>query len=159
MPFDGRSLIGEALDQALPVIAYYEGCAARVPRTGLYVPYLCPAGYWTIGYGRLVPRDHPPITHGEARMFLETDTLRHLRYALEASPILACYPRRLAAITSFVFNLGAGAYRASTLRRCINAQDWDGARMQIVRWVRGGGKVLPGLVKRRQAEAELLGRV
>lgn len=156
MPFDGRSLIGEALGQALPVIAYYEGCAARVPGTGLFVPYLCPAGYWTIGYGRLVPRDHPPITEPEARLFLETDTLRHLRYALELSPVLAAHPQRLAAITSFVFNLGPGNYRASTLRRCVNAEDWEGARVQIVRWVRGGGRVLPGLVRRREAEAAML---
>jgi lysozyme len=156
MPFDGRSLIDEVLAHALPVIAYYEGCAARVPATGLFVPYLCPAGYWTIGYGRLVPREHPPITHGEAREFLKTDTVRHLRMAIELSPVLARYPQRFAAITSFVFNLGPGNYRASTLRRCVNAEDWPGARVQILRWVRGGGRVLPGLVRRREAEAAML---
>lgn len=156
MPFDGRPLIDAALGYALPVIAYYEGCAARVPNTELYVPYLCPAGYWTIGYGRLVSHDHPPITHSEALAFLNTDTLRHLRFALDLSPVLAAYPRRLAAITSFVFNLGPGAYRASTLRRRVNAEDWDGARVQIMRWVNAGGRPLRGLVLRRQAEAAML---
>ena len=156
MPRDGSTLLDDALGIALPLIAQFEGCHARVPRTSLYAPYICPAGWWTIGFGRLVPRDHPPITIAEARLFLETDALRHLRMAIEASPVLVSHPRRLAAITSFVFNLGPGNYRASTLRRCVDAEDWAGARVQIVRWVRGGGRVLPGLVRRREAEAALL---
>jgi lysozyme len=47
--------------------------------------------------------------------------------------------------------------QTSTLKRKINAQDWDGAKEQLKLWVRGGGKVLPGLVKRRQAEIQLMG--
>jgi lysozyme len=63
---------------------------------------------------------------------------------------------RLAAISSFIYNLGAGAYRGSTLRKRINASDWEGAKEQIIKWNKAGGKVLRGLTKRREAEAALL---
>lgn len=61
------------------------------------------------------------------------------------------------AILDFAFNCGAGNLQASTLRKRINADDVEGARAELMKWVRGGGKVLPGLVKRRAAEAALLG--
>jgi lysozyme len=63
---------------------------------------------------------------------------------------------RLGAITSFVFNLGAGRLAASTLRRKLNAGDWAAARRELVKWVWGGGRKLPGLVLRRAAERELI---
>jgi lysozyme len=56
----------------------------------------------------------------------------------------------------FVYNLGIGRLQTSTLKRKINAQDWEGAKEQLMLWTRGGGKVLPGLVKRRQAECLLM---
>ena len=62
---------------------------------------------------------------------------------------------RLAAIVDFTFNLGAGRLQTSTLRRRIHQQDWSGAAAELQRWVYGGGRVLPGLVARRQAEARL----
>lgn len=61
------------------------------------------------------------------------------------------------AVLDFAFNCGVGALHASTLRRRINADDLSGARTELLKWVRGGGRVLPGLVKRRAAEAALLG--
>lgn len=128
-----------------------------MPSSGLYVPYLCPAGHWTIGYGRLVARTHPAITHDEARAFLTLDTRRHAAQALRLSPGLAqAGAARAAAVVSFVFNLGQGAYAASTLRKRVDAGDWQGAADQAMRWVYGGGKVLRGLVLRRAAEAALL---
>ena len=65
-------------------------------------------------------------------------------------------PERLAAISDLAFNIGLGALRSSTLRRKVNAGDWDGAKRELMRWTRGGGRVLRGLVLRRQAEAALL---
>lgn len=62
----------------------------------------------------------------------------------------------LGAAADFSFNLGLGAFRGSTLRRRLQAQDWLAARQELARWVRGGGRVLPGLVARRAAEAALL---
>ena len=56
----------------------------------------------------------------------------------------------------FTFNLGAGRLQTSTLRRRINHTDWAGAALELRKWVHGGGRVLPGLVARRQAEIALL---
>ena len=63
---------------------------------------------------------------------------------------------RLAAIVDFTFNLGAGRLQTSTLRRRINQRDWPTAASELRRWVYGGGKVLPGLVTRREAEVAWL---
>lgn len=148
-----------ALDEAIPLTAdlcrHFEGFRSK--------PYICPAGYPTIGYGTVwkpdgtkVTMDHPPITREVANDWL----MRELRgtYAtgvLKASPGLVSNPRALAAMIDFAYNLGVGRYRASTLRRRVDAQDWEGAKDQLSRWVRGGGIVLPGLVRRRKAEAAL----
>lgn len=80
-----------------------------------------------------------------------------LRATLRYCPVLATEPqRRLAAIVDFTFNLGAGRLQASTLRGRINQRDWTGAAQELLRWVYGGGRVLPGLVLRRGAEAILI---
>ena len=63
---------------------------------------------------------------------------------------------RLAAIVAFTFNLGAGRLQTSTLRRRVKQQDWAAAATELRRWVYGGGKVLAGLVTRREAEAAWL---
>lgn len=63
---------------------------------------------------------------------------------------------RKAAMADFAFNLGLTRLRQSTLRKRVLARDWDGAKIELAKWVRGGGRVLPGLVARRAAEAELL---
>jgi lysozyme len=62
----------------------------------------------------------------------------------------------LAAIADFTFNLGTGRLQTSMLRRRVNQRDWMAAGRELRRWVRGGGKVLPGLVVRREAEVMLL---
>lgn len=62
----------------------------------------------------------------------------------------------LCAIADFAYNVGTGALRASTLRRKLNGGDYEGAKQELMRWVRGGGRVLPGLVVRRSTEAALL---
>jgi lysozyme len=120
-------------------------------------PYVCPAGYWTIGYGHLCDPTHPPITEGEAEDYLARDLQSALAATLRYCPALATEPeKRLAAIVDFTFNLGAGRLQTSTLRRRINQLDWAAAGRELHRWVYGGGKVLPGLVTRREAEAVLL---
>ena len=80
-----------------------------------------------------------------------------LSATLRFCPVLATEPeRRLAAIVDFTFNLGAGRLQASTLRRRVNQRDWPGAGRELQRWVYGAGRVLPGLVLRREAEVLLL---
>ena len=116
-------------------------------------PYICPAGYWTIGYGHLCDPKHPPITEAEAEIYLACDLQTALVATLRYCPVLATGPEgRLAAIVDFTFNLGAGRLQTSTLRRRVNQRDWTAAATELRRWVYGGGKVLPGLVTRREAE-------
>lgn len=120
-------------------------------------PYICPAGYWTIGYGHLCDPKHPPITEAEAEVYLARDLQTALAATLRYCPVLATEPEvRLAAIVDFTFNLGAGRLQTSTLRWRINQRDWEGAARQLLRWVYGGGRALPGLVFRREAECVLL---
>lgn len=132
----------------------------RVPKSNPLrraYPYICPAGYWTIGYGRLCKPDHPPIDEEEGEVYLRQDLRTALTATLRYCPVLATEPEeRLAAIVDFTFNLGAGRLQTSTLRRRINQRDWHGAGQELRRWVYGGGKVLPGLVTRREAEVALL---
>ena len=131
----------------------------RVPKAdpGRAHPYICPAGYWTIGYGHLCDAKHPPITEAEAEVYLARDLQTALAATLRYCPVLATESEgRLAAIVDFTFNLGAGRLQTSTLRRRINQREWSAAGTELGRWVRGGGQILPGLVVRRQAEAALL---
>lgn len=127
-------------------------------------PYLCPAGIPTIGYGstyytsgRKVTLEDSPITEPAARALLMSE-LEHT-YApgvLRYCPNLISHPNKLNAIVDFAYNLGVGRLQTSTLRRKLVAEDWDAAKGELMKWTRGGGKVLPGLVKRRQAECALM---
>lgn len=146
-----------ALPLVIALCKAFEGFRAK--------PYLCPAGKWTIGYGstfhadgRPVKATDPAITQAEAesllRLTLERD---YLPGVLKASPGLLRYPRALAAIVDFAYNAGVPRYRASTLRRRVDECAWDEAKTEARRWNKGGGKVLPGLVRRCEARAALLG--
>lgn len=131
----------------------------RVPKSdpGRAHPYICPAGYWTIGYGHFCEAAHPPISEAEAEAYLARDLSVALAATLRYCPALAIEPEgRLAAIVDFTFNLGGGRLQTSTLRRRVNQRDWAAAASELRRWVYGGGKVLPGLVARRAAEAVML---
>lgn len=131
----------------------------RVPKhdPGRAHPYICPAGYWTIGYGHLCDPDHPPITEAEAERYLAEDLRIALTATLRYCPVLASEPEgRLAAIVDFTFNLGGGRLQTSTVRRRVNQRNWPAAATELRRWVYGGGKVFPGLVARRSLEAALI---
>ena len=144
---------------AIDLAKRFEGFERRVKR-GIEitaVPYICPAGFWTIGYGHLCDSKHPPITEAEAEVYLARDLQTALAATLRYCPVLATEPeRRLAAIVDFTFNLGAGRLQTSTLRRRVNQRDWIAAGQELRRWVYGGGRVLPGLITRRVAESALL---
>jgi lysozyme len=123
-------------------------------------PYMCPAGYPTIGYGTVnkpdgtkVSMSDPPISKETAEEWLVGELVStYMAGVLRASPILLAYPNILGAITDFAYNLGVPRYRASTLRRRIDEQDWSGAKTELRKWNRGGGQILRGLVRRREAE-------
>lgn len=129
-------------------------------------PYLCPAGVPTIGLGsthyedgRPVRLSDPAITRERAISLAQLDILRTFMPAVIRHCPGVDTPRRLAALVDFTYNLGGGRLGASTLRRKVNAGDWDGAKVELMKWVRGGGRVLPGLVRRRAAEVALLQKV
>ena len=144
---------------AIDLAKRFEGFERKVKRGTeiAAIPYVCPAGFWTIGYGHLCTQNHPPITQDEAEAYLAQDLVKALSATLRYCPVLAnATEQRLAAIVDFTFNLGAGRLQTSTLRRRINQQDWSSAALELRRWVYGGGKILPGLVTRRDAEIALL---
>ena len=148
----------EVTQAAIMLAKRFEGLH-RVPKNdpGRAYPYVCPAGYWTIGWGHLCDQNHPPVTEAEAEAYIAADLTTALAATLRYCPVLAAEPEnRLVAIVDFTFNLGAGRLQASTLRRRINQRDWPSAARELRGWVYGGGRVLPGLVRRREAEAELL---
>jgi lysozyme len=132
---------------------------------GLYLkPYTCPAGVPTIGIGSTLYEDgekvtlqDAPITAERAEALLQITLARdYLPGVVKASPGLLKSASRLGAIVDFAYNCGVPRYRASTLRKRIDAEDWPGARVEIQKWCRGGGKELRGLKLRRTAEAALI---
>ena len=144
------------LDIAAALCKQFEGFKSRV--------YLCPAGIPTIGFGstyyadgRKVTLSDEPISEAiaEALLFHELQ-FTYLPGVLRNCPILLTDERKCNAIIDFCYNLGVGRLQTSTLKRKINEQDWEAAKEQLLLWNKGGGKVLPGLDKRRKAEALLL---
>jgi len=144
------------LEIAAELCKRFEGFRAK--------PYLCPAGIPTIGYGSTYYADGKKVTLNDSSISqkaandLLMSELQHtyLPGVLKNCPILATDERKCNAIVDFCYNLGVGRLQTSTLKRKINAQDWDGAKEQLMLWTKGGGKVLPGLLKRRQSECALM---
>jgi lysozyme len=145
----------KALEIASSIASIFEGLFLK--------PYRCPANVPTIGRGttrypdgRKVTMQDPPITVAKADLMLDYEMKKSLSSAIKYCPVLLVSDEKWGSIADFVYNLGAGNLQCSTLRRKINAGDWPGARKELMKWVRGGGRVLPGLVKRRAIEASLL---
>jgi lysozyme len=121
--------------------------------------YLCPAGIPTVGYGTTGADVQlgMEVTAEWAEQRLQDDLAGFTLGVLRLCPCLAHEPDdRLGAIVDFAYNLGLGRLRSSTLRKKITAGDWDAAVIELRKWNKGGGRVLPGLVLRREAEAALL---
>lgn len=150
------SELGRAVEVAAELCRHFEGFRSK--------PYICPAGYPTIGYGTVfkpdgtrVTMNDPPITKQLAEEWLIQELRNnYIAGVLKASPILISHQEALGAIGDFAYNLGVPRYRASTLRRKINAGDWEAAKDQLMRWTKAGGRELPGLVRRRKAESAFL---
>ena len=131
---------------------------------GLYLrPYMCPAGVPTIGYGATFYEDRRRVTLADAPITeqrAEALLLWHVRRVYLPAVLRLCpnvtEPGLLAALIDFTFNLGEGRLQASTLRRKVNAAELQAVPTELRKWVRGGGRVLRGLVLRREAEIALL---
>lgn len=145
-----------ALKVCVKLCRQFEGLHAIKP-DGMVHAYICPAGYPTQGWGRVVPSLNViPIVPRTADRWLEEDAGRFLAGVMRFSPNLVNHPQRWGAIGSFAYNLGLGRYQASTLRRAVAVEDWEWAARELKKWNRGGGRVLKGLVLRREAEAVYL---
>lgn len=118
--------------------------------------YLCPSGVPTIGYGHTAGVvEGQTCTEAQAEEWLREDLAGAERAVTECAGE-GLSQRRFDALVSFTFNVGAAALRRSTLLRKVKADPSDPSiRDEFGRWVYGGGRVLPGLVARRRAEADL----
>ena len=129
------------------LIKEFEGCRLKA--------YRCPAGVWTIGYGHTkTSKEGMEITQEQAENLLRQDLMtfesavvRNIKVAIN-QPIFD-------ALVSFTYNLGEGNFKASTLLKLLNNRDYYGASQEFQRWNKAGGKVLQGLVRRREAERNL----
>lgn len=141
-------MINEA---GIAIVKFYEGWSA--------VPYICPAGYLTIGWGHVIlpTEKFTSITKKEGTLILIND----LGKAEKAVSRLINVPitlNQFSALTSFTFNLGSGVLQNSTLRSKLNRGEHDDAGEQLLRFIYAKGKKLPGLIKRRQDEYNLYTR-
>lgn len=140
-----------AIELAASFIKEYEGFSA--------VPYLCPAGYWTIGYGHLCHKNHPPITTEAATTYLLQDMSVALEAVWRYCPNIVGDTTKEAALTSWTFNLGIASLASSTMRKRILEGDFPAAAKEMKRWNKAivNGKLIPlrGLTRRRETESHL----
>jgi len=146
----------KASDNCLELIRRFEGFS--------YIPYLCPAGVPTIGYGstryvdgRTVTLGDDLITEKQADSIMRK-TLKTYEAAVTRYVQVSINQNQFDALVDFAYNSGAKSLLTSTLLKKLNAGNMVGASKEFGRWVYGGGKVLKGLVKRREAEHELFVR-
>jgi lysozyme len=138
-------------NEGLALIKRFEGFSST--------PYLCPAGWWTIGFGAVRGLDGQPVTDATAPVTEEEAEFllrRDVTFAERAVLRLISVPLadgQFGALVSFTFNLGVGALQRSTLHRKVNREEHIDVPEELLKWVWGGGKRLPGLVRRREVES------
>lgn len=141
------------IDELLAFIISFEGLRLKA--------YKCPSGVWTIGAGRTKGvKEGMTITREQAIEFLKEDVstvMNQILSVLEGDGSILT-TNQFFALTSFVYNIGIGNFKKSTLLKLINSGHKDDLELihkQFSRWVYANKKVLPGLVKRREAEFKL----
>jgi lysozyme len=103
----------------------------------------------------LKPEDNRVWTKDEINELFRVDVQNFERGVLRLVPGVVGRQGSFDALVSFAFNAGLGNLQRSTIRMRANRGDWEGAAAAFRMWTKGGGKVLPGLVKRREAEIAL----
>jgi lysozyme len=137
----------------LSIIKKYEGLKLNA--------YICPAGVPTIGFGSTFYPDGRRVKLGDKITITEAESIllhdiKRFEKEVRNSVKIEITNNQLSALISFVYNVGASAFRKSTLLRKVNANPTDlTIHNEFMRWTRAGGKVLPGLVKRRAEESKL----
>lgn len=122
--------------------------------------YRCPAGVWTIGYGTTVYPNGDKVKQGDTCTPEQADAwmmheLDEAARVIDREAKVGLSQNQVDALASFVYNCGQTAFCRSTLLALLNKGDFKGAADQFLKWVNGGGRQLPGLVRRRKAEREL----
>jgi lysozyme len=136
-------------------------------------PYRCPALLWTVGVGHVIDPSHAAVKYeerrtlpipegwdrslsmGEVDAILAQDLGRFERGVARLCPAAVSHQGRFDALVSFAFNVGLGNLQRSGLRMKTNRGEFEEAADECMKWTKAGGRVLPGLVKRRQDERAL----
>ena len=152
-------------DAAKAMIKHHEGVRTR--------PYRCPALLWTVGVGHVIDPKHTSIpfnerrnlpipdgwdrilSMGEVDAILSQDLARFERGVARLCPAALGHQGQFDALVSFAFNVGLGNLQRSSIRMRYNRGDIEGAADAFLMWTKAAGKVLPGLVKRRNDERAL----
>lgn len=141
------ALIAAALSLAVPVVETFEGLRTR--------PYRDPVGVATVCYGQ-TGVEMRPYTPEECRAMLNRAiTQRYGPEVLKCTPGIGDYPGAFAAAISLAYNIGSSAYCRSTAARRFQQGELKAGCDAFALWVKAGGRVLPGLVNRREAEIEM----
>ena len=152
-------------DTTIHMIKHHEGVRLK--------PYRCPAALWTVGVGHVLYPDQAKLPMAERLQYplkfedfrvwdmaqvddlLAKDLMRFERGVARLCPNAVERQGRFDALVSFSFNVGLGSLQRSSIRMRTNRGDFDGAADEFMKWTKAGGKVLPGLVKRRTDERRL----
>jgi len=147
------------------MIKHHEGVKTR--------PYRCPALLWTVGVGHVIDPSHATVKYeerrnlpipegwdrvlsmGEVDAILAQDLGRFERGVARLCPAVLGHQGRFDALVSFAFNVGLGNLQRSGLRMKTNRGEFEDAAEEFLKWTKAGGRVLPGLVKRRNDERAL----
>lgn len=152
-------------DKARELIKHHEGVRNK--------PYLCPAKLWTVGVGHVLypeqaklkiedrktiwlhPEDNRVWTAEQIDALLNFDLARFERGVARLCPSSTLNQNHFDALVSFSFNVGLGSLQKSSLRMKYNRGEYEAAAGEFLKWAKAGGKVLPGLLKRRSDEKAL----
>lgn len=138
--------------EGLALIKEYEGFRSAAYRDSV--------GVWTIGYGHTAmagPPDVKPglkISDSEAEEILLRDVELFARGVRQLLTVTLT-DQQFSALVSFAYNVGLGNFKTSSVRKAVNTNDLDAVGRRLQLWNKAGGRVLPGLVRRRAAEAAL----
>ena len=135
----------ETSSEGISLIQKFEGCELEA--------YQCSAGVWTIGYGHTKGVvEGMTITKEQAEQML-VDELHEYENYINEYVTVALSQNQFDALVSWVYNLGPANLKASTMLKVLNSGKYEDVPSQMKRWNKAGGKVLEGLIRRREAEA------
>ena len=135
----------ETSNEGISLIQKFEGCELEA--------YQCSAGVWTIGYGHTKDvLEGMTITKEQAEQML-VDELHEYENYINEYVTVALSQNQFDALVSWVYNLGPANLKSSTMLKVLNSGEYEDVPAQIKRWNKAGGKVLEGLIRRREAEA------